>query len=213
MRRIACRGEESVVADTAIIATVFLLRIDEILKRRRSDVTIQERVLTLNIPFSKVDSAGRGVQRSVRCACRTDPAACAVCAAERLLGRPPSWARRPTDRLVQTEAGTTVTYDRFVTLLRRLMVTIGESKRDGNGRQRWGGHSCRRGGAQSLARSGFPLTWIQIWGRWESDCVRRYCEEASAMHVSGAIAGGMVERETALSRAWDAAAEANLTRR
>ena len=79
-------------------------------------------------------------------------------------------------------------------------------------RQRFGGHSARRGGAMSLAGAKFPWEFIRIWGRWESDCVRRYCEDAFAQATSGDIGCAMVQTETSLSKAWKAAWDSNLNR-
>ena len=58
----------------------------------------------------------------------------------------------------------------------------------------WGGHSCRRGGAQFLARRGCPVGTIKWMGRWGSDAVLKYIEEleqpdaevaAKALRASG----------------------------
>eukprot|EP00971_Amphidinium_carterae_P228504 4532250-Amphidinium_carterae.2 len=42
------------------------------------------------------------------------------------------------------------------------------------------GHSPRRSGAKYLARLGWTLDDIQLLGRWQSDVVKSYVEEASA---------------------------------
>ena len=43
----------------------------------------------------------------------------------------------------------------------------------------FGGHSGRRGGAQALARAKVPTALIKLWGRWRSNAVDRYLEEAA----------------------------------
>lgn len=39
------------------------------------------------------------------------------------------------------------------------------------GRFLYGLHSLRRGGAQAMARAGWPVRLIQRWGRWLSDAI------------------------------------------
>ena len=49
---------------------------------------------------------------------------------------------------------------------------------EGRDRTTFAQHSCRRGGAQCLARGGHSISEIARWGRWSSDCVMTYVEDA-----------------------------------
>lgn len=198
-------SEESVVAHMGVLPITYLLRIDEVAKRKRKDVPLHDDgCLRLHIPFSKMDSAGRGLVGTVKCMCG-DARICAPCSAKSLLDICPSRCRQGERSLATDASGKAVTYARYVKVLRKLMGRVGERTVDREGRQRFGGHSGRRGGAQSLAGAGFSLAYIKTWGRWGSDCVRRYCEEASAEAIGGCIGLAMTEGQTALAKAWKTA--------
>ena len=47
-----------------------------------------------------------------------------------------------------------------------------------DGRFVMGTHSLRRGGAQALAASGWPLSHIKSWARWRSEAVWVYIQDA-----------------------------------
>ena len=61
-----------------------------------------------------------------------------------------------------------------------------------DGAEKIGGHSLRVTGAQELAMLGYHLWYIQLFGRWGSEVVRKYLREApldapsssSCSHVS-----------------------------
>jgi hypothetical protein len=58
-----------------------------------------------------------------------------------------------------------------------MMVSIGETEKDENGINRYGGQSLRRGGSQQLAMNGMPTHLIKLWGRWNSWVIDRYIRE------------------------------------
>ena len=49
-------------------------------------------------------------------------------------------------------------------------------------------HVCRVSGSQFLTRLGYPLETVQLIGRWGSDAVRRYVQEAPLSCASGSSA-------------------------
>ena len=54
-------------------------------------------------------------------------------------------------------------------------------------KRRFGSHSARRGGAQALARAGVRIDLIKLWGRWKSNAVDRYLEEAALEGRGGSM--------------------------
>ena len=56
----------------------------------------------------------------------------------------------------------------------------------------YGSHSARRGGAQALARAGVLRDLIKLWGRWRSNAVDVYLEEAALRAAEQTIAEAMV---------------------
>ena len=59
-----------------------------------------------------------------------------------------------------------------------------------DGCERVSGHSLRVTGAQGLARKGWDLWAIQLHGRWHSDVVKRYVQDAHLTPVGGAAHSG-----------------------
>ena len=69
MRMHARSSEEETVLLACEVGTTFLLRVDELLKRKRRDARLDGRFGSLVIPVSKTDPEGRGVTRTIQCAC------------------------------------------------------------------------------------------------------------------------------------------------
>jgi hypothetical protein len=63
-----------------------------------------------------------------------------------------------------------VTKIQFIAWLRRKLKDIVPDVSE------YAGHSLRRGGASSLARSEVPVYVLKILGRWKSDCFREYID-------------------------------------
>ena len=122
---------------------------------------------------------------------------CAVCALRRLLDRTPEWARNGIlGPLCCDSSGAQVKYERYMRLLHDMMVRLGYRMHDERGKAIFGSHSCRRGGAQSLARAGYSLRFIALWGRWESECVRLYVEQAELDGSTGEVGRAMMADTT-----------------
>ena len=58
---------------------------------------------------------------------------------------------------------------------------------DADGSTRMSGHSLRVGGAQGLARAGFPVWSIQLLGRWGTDTVKQYIGDAALHAFTGSV--------------------------
>ena len=74
-----------------------------------------------------------------------------------------------------------------------------EAEKDARGARLVKGHSARRGGAQLLARS-WPLFVVQVFGRWGSDAIRGYVEDAPLEGAPVLAAGAMAQWSCARAR-------------
>ena len=83
----------------------------------------------------------------------------------------PPFLRRPDGSAILCREVT----DNFFDMLACAGIANTEAGRE---KHLYASHSCRRGGAQLMARGGHPISEISAWGRWSSDCVQRYVEEA-----------------------------------
>ena len=70
-------------------------------------------------------------------------------------------------------------YDGFLKLMKNMLKTLGLEVEKDPETKRWNyeTHSLRRGGAQHLARAGWPIHMIQLMGRWGSKTILRYCRD------------------------------------
>lgn len=115
---------------------------------------------------SKMDQAARGVRRTLACICQSGNCnmSCPWALALVVLGRRDS-ARRE-DHLFATVAGGKATKDAMTKAWQTLLCE--EIK----------GHSPRRTGAMHYVRMGMAIQDLAYLGRWKSQAVLRYAEEA-----------------------------------
>ena len=71
-----------------------------------------------------------------------------------------------------------------------------------DGKAVFGSHSCRRGGAQSLAKAGFSKRFISLWGRWESECSRLYVEQAELEGATAELGAAITTTSNELESQW-----------
>ena len=190
----AARPEEAIHIPSAwfrsqvLVACWWLLRELEARSVKVTDVTLGTkcRSATLRLPCSKTDTRGVGVERTLLCSCKVSPSEyartlCPAHACKALLRR----ARNlRSEFLFSDEAGNPWGARCFG---RAVGSHLGPVARREVGWS-WGGHSCRRGGAQFLARTGASLATIQWMGRWGSDAVLRYLQEGAQQDESIAMA-------------------------
>ena len=167
------------VRDALLVACWWLLRGAELRALKRADVSFSDdrQEATVRLPVSKTDQEGKGAERTLRCTCAIARGAskwralCPTHACWRLWRRARAtgaeWLTCQDDGSRLSERG----------LARAVETHLGPIARQG-ALQQWGGHSCRRGGAQFLARMGVPYATIMWMGRWGSDTVLRYIREA-----------------------------------
>ena len=115
---------------------------------------------------SKMDQAAKGVRRTLACICQSGNCtmACPWALALVVLGRRDS-ARRE-DHLFATVMGSKATKDAMTKAWQTLLCE--EIK----------GHSPRRTGAMHYVRMGMAIQDLAYLGRWKSQAVLRYAEEA-----------------------------------
>ena len=155
-------------AELAILSTTHV-RIDHILKRVR-----------LRIPVSKKDQEGEGVQRVLQCLCgegRCKPE-CPYEVAQDLLDK---LQRRSAgaSKLCVAKQGKLATKARLVASWRTIF------------QQPVSGHSARRTGALEYIRAGWSVGQVSHLGRWKSNVILQYAEEALASMPANLVQHGV----------------------
>ena len=152
------------------LALMFILRRAEAERLRWEDITLAPdgSQVTVFIRASKTDQAGKGVSRTLGCTCRSDPANCPVElvkalteAFDRSVGR-----REGKAWLTSSSEGLQVTEDKLVGAWAR---AAGRPLK---------GHSPRRSGTMFYVRAGLSIMQVTYLGRWHSNLVFQYGEEA-----------------------------------
>ena len=178
-----------------LVATFWLLREIELagLRLHSSHVRLSRGRATLCLPISKTDVGGLGKSRTLKCICHVEALAD---------GRVPGHVVCPAClvahqvRLVSEFAGVSQECERareiplFPTLTLctpdkgAVVASWQRLVAGGAGPQQPTadimGHSARRSGAKFFARCGWALWQVQFHGRWGSDAVKAYIEEAFA---------------------------------
>ncbi len=188
------------VGRLAVLGFVFLLRADELLHlegwcqctTRECECPAHVRIrgdrVTIKLCGDKTNQEGRVLVRTAKCCCdgaRMHDAVplCPVCAAKAMLRDAPRKGKRLQRRFISQGTKTSqLKYHGFLTELRHILRRAGCKMRE-NGKQRYGTHSLRRGGAQAMALCGISLDLIKLWGRWRSDVIARYVHETPLAHA------------------------------
>ena len=145
-------------------ATVWMLRCAELVavKFEHVVINVKERTVTLKIPVSKMDQAGWGVKRTLGC-CRkkTCDWSCAWKLWSEIVKRRPEseWLFGVSNYDGKATAKMVAAWKAVLCL----DVT---------------GHSARRSGAMMYVREALPLQEVAFLGRWKSNIVLIYAEEA-----------------------------------
>ena len=135
--------------------------------------------------MSKTDQQALGAVRSHRCLCGRgfDVSSCpAHVAWDRLLSLretfPDRFGSDPDLPLFPDEHGNPVAKEAVVRTIEAGARRLGMTLESPDGAEKIGGHSLRVTGAQELARLGYHLWYVQLFGRWGSEVVRKYLREA-----------------------------------
>ena len=152
--------------------------------------TRDELTTFITLPVQKTDPTGACVSRGHSCLCKTAPHLKALCphhAVLRHLATLRKWFPTQMDLpvgmpLIPSPDGTTISQTQIVQLFRdtiqRTGTTMDRPGPTGEPLPRFSQHSCRVSGAQFLTRLGYTVEAVQLIGRWGSDAIRRYIQEA-----------------------------------
>ena len=158
-------------------------------------------VVALTLAASKTDQQAKGVARAHRCRCSSLPAPFS-CPAHVVIDQllflrrqfPEQWAGDRAHRdlpLFPQISGAACSKAAMVGTIVDAAGQLDVPLASVDGATRISGHSLRVGGAQGLARAGFPTWSIQLMGRWGTDTVKQYIGEAAldVFSRSGAVGG------------------------
>ena len=177
-----------------ILGSWFICREIELAAARVRDLKLNRDLCTVswNLPASKTDTAATGVCRTHGCSCSSDSATynhlCPFhCAAQHLDNLRAFFhdieeAHFQTLFLFPTSDGTTMDKDGTIRAIRLCAELAGSAltyvDARGQERQAFGGHALRVSGSQFLARHGVDTYLIQLIGRWGSNAILRYIQQA-----------------------------------
>ena len=102
---------------------------------------------------------------------------------DRMRRRFPTQFRLPQGMpLIPNTDGHTISQDQLIQVFRDTIQLTGTTMERpgpaGDPRPRFSQHTCRVSGAQFLTRLGYSLEAVQLIGRWGSDAIKRYIQEA-----------------------------------
>ena len=152
--------------------------------------TATEQTTFLTLPVQKTDSAGACVARGHSCICQSARHFQRICPhhamkrhLDRTLRRFPAQFRLPQGMpLIPNASGHTISQDQLIQIFRDTIQLTGTTMERpgpaGDPRPRFSQHTCRVSGAQFLTRLGYSLEAVQLIGRWGSDAIKRYIQEA-----------------------------------
>ena len=181
------------MADSYVIAVGWLLRETELSNVVADDKQIfidgppGQELVTLFLPTSKTDQAGRGAARRLAHECgrtskleRCDGLSCPVCAVLRQVNRLMDFFElKDKEALFEAQLPLFPRKD-GTKPAKAQVVEAWRDAADPKFNLRPSGHSARRSGAKRRARLGWSLWQIQFLGRWAASTVLEYVEEAMA---------------------------------
>ena len=154
---------------TYCLALAFMLRRCELEQLRWGDLTWNDTQVTLLLRKSKTDQAAKGVRRTLGCTCRSAPATCPVELVKELAAATDKafpGARGDHSWVACSTEGNQVVKEKLVAAWSR---AAGQTLR---------GHSPRRSGTMFYVRGGLSIAEVTYLGRWHSNLVFQYGEEA-----------------------------------
>ena len=187
-----------------IICCWWMLRGIEVAAAKFADVWFETttfgRLAFFTLPCHKTDTVGACVTRSRPCTCSDNMAALnpyhALDTFIRRNHRPGT--ERSDEYLFYGRRGGPITHLETIEVFRKAIASTGAelTRPDPQGQllHRFNEHVCRVSGSQFLTRIGYPLETVQLIGRWGSDVVRRYVQEAPLSCASGSSSRPLINR-------------------
>ena len=160
-------GQRGVVHRPALMfgfATVWMLREVELAAVHKEDIVIneKEKTVALTLRLTKCDQEAKGLKRTLQCCCPgdcdwSDP--CPLAMSKAALDNVPI----EEDHLVHGDS------EGPIEIIGAWRKMFGQSI---------SGHSARRSGALQYIRRGWHVPQVAFLGRWKSDVILQYAEEA-----------------------------------
>ena len=147
-----------------------------------TEVTHSGRTAFITLPCTKTDIVGLCVTRSHPCSCQRSKTLCPYHALRRHLDRMKELGYTDDSPLFPGRDGHPLQHHETTEIFRSVIHATGTVMTrvgpEGILLQRFCEHVCRVSGAQMLTRRGFPLDTVQLIGRWGSDAIKVYVQEA-----------------------------------
>lgn len=188
------------VFDLSVIAMFFMLRSDEVLSiRRRHVIEVTSEFVSILISKDKTNSKEKTLMRKLKCVCSLPNSfifsVCPRCAISRRISCTDVSHLDKNDQSWEISFGTKkkkLNYSGFLGGIRSLLQLLQIDIEDSDGKNLFGTHSFRRGGAQALASAGWPIDLIQRWGRWASDAIYLYVMDQSFENTWSFVADSII---------------------
>ena len=148
-------------------ATVWMLREVELAAVHKEDIVIneKEKTVALTLRLTKCDQEAKGLKRTLQCCCPEEcnwSEPCPLAISKAALDNVPI----EEDHLVHGDSEGIIEKNQIIGAWRNLFG------------QNISGHSARRSGALQYIRRGWHVPQVAFLGRWKSDVILQYAEEA-----------------------------------
>ena len=164
---------------STILMSWWLLREIEASNAKVDDIRIDSTAMLVHwrLPSSKTDWQGLGSTRTHACCCDcgTSPQICPYHA----MSAQAKWATdHKSEFLFSTLGKAKVTKAGWADTFQQIAMKLHLETQDTSGNRRFTGHTARATGAIHMANTQVELWRIQLFGRWGSDCFKRYVRDA-----------------------------------
>ena len=171
-------GGPSQPVTATLLASWWLLREIEASRARRKHISLNEdeQKVTWRLPSSKTDQAALGALRSHTCSCTIHTSGLCPYHVMRehlslIPDHPDQWVFPTASNAAASKRGWADTFE-------VLAARLGLPTQHSNGARAYTGHSARVTGARFMASHNIELWRIQLFGRWGSDVLIHYIQDA-----------------------------------
>lgn len=184
--------DEQYFAGCIIVGCWFMLRGTELRNLRRQHIQINttNKIIELQLPQQKTDQIGRGCRRRITCVCKSFTIDI-PCPFHLGLNLTHAFDRRRQDPaqlepafFLSDNSLKQLSHAELVHQMNLVATRLGEQTMDRNPdntlKPRFGQHTMRVSGAQLLTHIQIDTHLIQLLGRWGSDAIKFYVQDAQA---------------------------------